>query len=199
MAGMTSLRAPSGRGPAGARPKQRSVAALIVLAARGAACTEGYPTDDAPSVNPGTLTSSELVQLANQIGDQTHLDRRWKYALSSECELVVSTSKRFNAEQSVVMPLRGSEISTRAEGSDSYEVLIQPSTEPQQELIALEGGKWADGLRMRSLLDFLRNGCLNPPDQVAWFQLPRAYPCTPPHFDNRASVRCHAKLESGFF
>jgi hypothetical protein len=136
------------------------VFALVVVAAFGVACSDGYPTQDAPQVNPVDMTLQELLQQLNQIGDQAHLDRRWQYALASGCELTVLTSKRFRGERKAVMPLTGAEISMRAEGPDSYEVLIQPSTEAKQELIALEGGTWADGLRMRSLLDFLRIRCI---------------------------------------
>lgn len=69
------------------------------------------------------------------------------------------TSKRFRGERKTVLLLAGAEVSTRAKAPDSYEVLIHPSAEPRQEVIALEGGSWPDGLRIRSLLEHLRRRC----------------------------------------
>ena len=135
------------------------VGSLILLAAFGTACTDGYPTKDVPLVRPETMSTTELLQQLDLVGEQAHLDRRWRYTLTPGCQLIVSTSKSFGSERKWEADLRGAEFSMRAEAADAFEVLIGGTVEPRREVIAFEGGTWTDGVRIRSLLDHLRQRC----------------------------------------
>lgn len=62
-----------------------AAAALSLLAL--AACSDGYPTDDVPLLDPVRMTQVQLLVALNELGDESHLGKRWRVALHDGCEL----------------------------------------------------------------------------------------------------------------
>ncbi|MNL51012.1 hypothetical protein D3C87_1740760 [compost metagenome] len=50
-------------------PVRWSVVLLPVLTFLGAACSDGYPTEDVPTISPAEMTRSELLEKMNSMGD----------------------------------------------------------------------------------------------------------------------------------
>jgi hypothetical protein len=147
----------------GKAPVRRSAVLLCLLAFLGAACSDGYPTEDVPATSPSEMTRSELLEKMNSLGDQPGLDRRWRYDLSPSCQLTVTATAGgiFGSSQSVVAPLEHADITMRFDDTDEkFDVRVVPAPAPSAlEVSVLEGGGWPVALQMKASLEHLRMHC----------------------------------------
>jgi len=144
-------------------PARWGVVLLFALAFLGAACSDGYPTEDVPAISPSEMTRSELLEKMNSLGDQPGLDRRWRYELSPPCQLTVTatTGGIFGSSQSVLAQLENADIKMRFDDTDEkFDVNVVPVSGPSAlELSVLEGGGWPVALQMKASLEHLRMHC----------------------------------------
>lgn len=133
------------------------------LAVLGVACTDGYPTKDAPTISPSDMTRSELLDKMNWLGDRPTLDRRWQYELSPSCQLTATTTtgRIFGSRRTLVAALDRAEIEMRFDDADEkFDVYVRAVGNPSVLGVAvLEGSVWAEAIQMKSALEHLRQQC----------------------------------------
>ena len=135
-----------------------SLAARLLLAAclLLSACSDGYPTEDVPQVDPASLSQAGLIQALNALGDEPQLDKRWQYELVQGCELHVKVRKGTPRERRLV--LEGATIEQRSQ-QGLHEVLLAEAGSESDAIVVLASPRWTDAVRMRSLLTHLELSC----------------------------------------
>jgi hypothetical protein len=133
-----------------------SVLCVLLLAA----CPDGYPTEDAPRTEPSRMTRAQLLAALNELGDEPHLGKRWRYTLHPACELEVSVRGDGGGRQRVT--LEGAEVSSRAADGVSEVLLVPANGSEAQAVTVLETPRWTDMVRARSLLTHLKVRCGEP-------------------------------------
>lgn len=137
---------------------QVMVAAVFALSF--AACTDGYPTEDVPQIDPARMTQVQLLAALNALGKEPHLGKRWRYALHANCELEVSVRDGDTNRRRIV--LEGALVTTRSVDGVS-EIRLEPKAGGEtQALTVLETRRWSDTVRARSLLTHLEVRCGSP-------------------------------------
>mgnify|MGYP000990969545 CR=1 FL=1 len=104
--------------PRAGRAVGRWAAALVLPALM--ACTDGYPTEDVPQIDPARMTQAQLLAALNDLGQEPHLGKRWRYRVDPGCELEVRT--RDNRRRLV---LEGAAVTQRSKDGLT-EVLLVP-------------------------------------------------------------------------
>lgn len=138
--------------------RRAGAAALCLLAL--AACSDGYPTEDVPQVEPARMTQTQLLAALNDLGQEPHLGKRWRYVLRTGCELEITVSDGERERQRVV--LEGAAIATRsADGVTEIRLVPQAGGEARA-VTALETRRWPDTVRARALLTQLELRCGKP-------------------------------------
>ena len=135
-----------------------AVSALCVLLL--SACSDGYPTEDVPQIEPSRMTQAQLLAALNELGEEPHLGRRWRYALHANCELEVSVRNGDADRRRVV--LDGAEVTTRSVDGVSQIRLLPETGGETQAVTVLETRRWLDTVMARSLLTHLGVRCGNP-------------------------------------
>lgn len=138
------------------------LAALLVLSLAG--CSDGYPTEDVPQIDPARMTQAQLLAALNALGKEPQLRQRWRYALHADCELEVSVRNGQKDRRRVV--LEGSEITTRSVEGVSEIRLVPEAGGEAQGVTVFETQRWSDTVRARSLLTHLEVRCGNPVPQT---------------------------------
>lgn len=144
---------------AAARKPPNGSAARLLLATclLLSACSDGYPTEDLPQVDPASLSQAGLVQALNALGNEPQLDKRWQYELVQGCELQVRVRKGTPPERRLV--LEGATIEQRSR-QGLHEVLLLPEAGRESDaIVVLASPRWTDAVRMRSLLTHLELSC----------------------------------------
>lgn len=124
------------------------------------ACSEGYPTEDAPRLDPASMTQAQLLVALNALGKEPQLGKRWRYALHDRCELEVSV--RNGEVNHHRVPLEGAEVTTRTADGITEVVLAPTLDSGLQAITVLETKRWSDTVRVRSLLTHLEVRCGRP-------------------------------------
>ena len=148
-----------------ARPSawhRATAAALCVLLS---ACLDGYPTEDAPRMDPGRMTREQLLVALNELGEEPHLDKRWRYALDARCELEVAVRNGATDRRRVV--LEGAEIDARSADGVTEILLVPQAGGEGQAVTVLETRQWFDTVRAQSLLTHLELRCGTPAPPAA--------------------------------
>lgn len=135
-------------------------ATAALLATLLGACSDGYPTEDVPQIDPARMNQAQLLSALNALGKEPHLGKRWRYALHDECELEVAVNKSDVDRRRVV--LEGAVVSTRSVDGVSEIRLVPKSGGETLAVTALETRRWSDTVRARSLLTHLEVRCGNP-------------------------------------
>lgn len=137
----------------------RTWTGALYLLALGA-CSDGYPTEDEPQIDPGRMTQVQLLTALNELGAEPHLGRRWRYALRDGCDLEITVRDGERQRHRVV--LEGVAITTRsADGMTEIRLVPKAGGEPRA-VTALETRRWSDTVRARALLTHLEGQCGKP-------------------------------------
>lgn len=132
-------------------------AASVLCVPLLAACPDGYPTEDAPRVEPSRMTQAQLLAALNELGAEPHLGTRWRYSLHPECELEVAV--RGDDEGRHRVTLEGAVVSARAVEGVSEILVVPANGSEMQAVTVLETQRWSDTVRARSLLTHLEARC----------------------------------------
>ena len=135
-------------------------ALLLASAAALAACADGYPVEDAQSLDETTMSTAQLLTTLNTVGNRPHLDASHRYALAAGCVLQVDRGTR-RAPARAQLPLAGADIEIRTvDGPDAWQVLVRPAPATGgAPALLLQGGKWVDAVQARSLVVQLQRRC----------------------------------------
>ena len=122
-----------------------------------AACSDGYPTEDAPMLDPARMTQAQLLAALNDLGEQSSLGKRWTFALHGNCELAVAV--RNGSKQHRRVPLEGARVDSRS-GDGVSDIRLAPNTGSDAHAVTvLQTRSWSDALSARSLLTHLAKRC----------------------------------------
>jgi hypothetical protein len=135
----------------------RHLAPLAGVVCVLAACTDGYPTEDAPHMDPAQMTQAQLLQAMNQLGSEKHLGARWRYALADGCRLDIQV--RNGAPEARSVPLEGAEIEVDTEDKVFHIFVLPAGGADAAPVPALQSRQWVDSVRMQSLLAYLERSC----------------------------------------
>jgi hypothetical protein len=128
-------------------------AAVLALAA----CSDGYPTEDAVPLDPAQMTRTELLAALNSLGDEPHLGKRWRFALRPDCELEVSVRNGDQERRRVA--LEGADLVTRSVDGVSEIRLLPRAGGEARAVTVFEPRGWSDIVRARALLTNLEQRC----------------------------------------
>jgi hypothetical protein len=142
-----------------ALPLRAAMATLVVVVSL-TACSDGYPTEDVPQVDPTSMTQAQLLDALNALGKEPQLGKRWRYVMHTGCELEVSVRDGGTDRSRVV--LEGAAISTRSVDGVSEIRLVPKAGGETEAVTALETRRWSDTVRARSLLTHLEMRCGSP-------------------------------------
>jgi len=131
--------------------------ALVALVA----CSDGYPTEDVPQIDPARMTQAQLLAALNELGAEPHLGKRWRYALRDGCELEIAVRDGERQRHRVV--LEGAAIASRSAAGMTEILLLPQAGGEAQAVTALETRRWSDTVRARTLLTHLEVRCGQPP------------------------------------
>eukprot|EP01136_Pigoraptor_vietnamica_P009137 Opistho-1_new@3025 len=67
---------------------------LVLLPLWLAACSEGYPAEDAPLLSPFDMGNPQRLSALNEIGARAHPDRHWSFALDAPCQLQMTHKRK---------------------------------------------------------------------------------------------------------
>lgn len=152
----------------GALALARATGAVLALGLL-AACSDGYPTEDAPQMAPSAMSSQQLLQALNDLGAEPHLDRRWRYGLAPGCLLEVRVHGERSRQQVLLAGAR-IESGTR-EGQIGVRVVPESDDGEEAEaegITVLQTRRWTDSVRARSLLTQLELRCSEAPGLSVW-------------------------------
>jgi hypothetical protein len=147
-------------GPLGWLSQASRTASAALCALVLVACSDGYPTDDVPQVDPARMTQAQLLAALNAMGKEPHLGKRWRYVMHAGCELEISVRDGDASRHRVV--LEGATITTRSVEGISEIRLVPKAGGEAQAVTALETRRWSDTVRARALLTHLEVRCGRP-------------------------------------
>ena len=133
-------------------------ASALATAVALVACTDGYPTSDAPRspIGPESLLAS-LNALSVDTDDET----RWRYESPEPCLLQVTSLAADGQTSATVVRLSGHWVHLRADpASKGFAVLLDPLAEPDApELRVFSAGAWRAASAASSLIPRLIAAC----------------------------------------
>lgn len=138
------------------------VGACVLAGMMQLACADGYPNDEDGLMLSYGMTLAESVEAMNQIGQSRSLERRWRYALRTDCVLVVGAGQPLTKHKGIALPLADT-TSAMAKGEDglNYRVSLRTAANgPAEGVVVLEHASWSDATQMRWLLDHVRAHCV---------------------------------------
>ena len=144
----------------GMPPRWRLVfAALMVMV--GAACMDGYPTHDVPTMDPLDMTQHQRLAQMNLLGGDAHLDRRWSYALLPGCVLRIDFDGKAGPRPPVDIHLLDASVKVATnKADDTFDVEVQqPPPSAPSEVTVFEAQKWIHAVRMSRTLLGIEKGC----------------------------------------
>jgi hypothetical protein len=136
------------------------VSGMMVLSLALAGCADGYPTEDAPKIDPATMSQAELLVALNTLGKAPHLGKRWRYALHDRCELEISVRDGRVSRNRV--ELEDAVVSTRSVDGVSEVRLVPKAGGETPAVTVLESRRWSDTVLATSLLAQLEKRCCVP-------------------------------------
>ena len=127
----------------------------------GAACMDGYPTQDALIVNPFNMTQTQRLQAMNSIGDDAHAQRSWSYALLPGCVLQIDIDGELGPRPALEVALLGSVIQiARNQVDNTFNVAVsEPGDSHPVAASVLESQDWGLASQTQLLLRVLQRGC----------------------------------------
>ena len=127
----------------------------------GAACMEGYPTQDIPAADPLDMTQDQRLAQMNALGGEAHPDRRWSYDLLPGCILRIDFDGKAGPRPVIDIPLLGAAVRVATDKADNtFDVEVSPTTTASPaEVTVFEAQKWAHAMGMSRLLRVVEKGC----------------------------------------
>ena len=131
-----------------------------------AACTRGYPEEDAPRVSPFDMSNDERLAALNELARQAHPERKWSYSLEGNCELSVEYRRKGNrATHTTSKLVRAMDADLAFDKQDgTYDVVLRASSHRDAEAIAtvMESKEWTDASQASLYLTLLIRDCDRP-------------------------------------
>ena len=143
-------------------PLQQWRLAFAMLAVTvGAACTDGYPTKDAPAIDPLDMTQHQRLAQMNALGSDAHPDRTWSYDLLPGCVLRIDFDGKAGPRAAMDIPLLGASVKVATDkADDTFDVEVKPiNPAAQGEITVLEAQAWAHAIGMSRILRVVEKGC----------------------------------------
>ncbi|MDO9279864.1 MAG: hypothetical protein Q7U05_15025 [Polaromonas sp.] len=127
----------------------------------GAACTDGYPTEDALILSPFNMTQTQRLVAMNAIGDDAHAQRSWNYTLLPGCVLRIDVDGEQGSHPAFKVALIGSVIEIEKDRTDNtFNVAVAKQGDNTQAAASvLESDNWVLASRAHLLLRVLQRGC----------------------------------------
>ena len=146
--------------------KQWVVACLAIVFFSG--CMDTYPTEDEVSILPGEMTQAEQLQAMNQLGQEAHPERTWRYRAMPDCHLQWTAQCGDAGTETAQMPLWGAAIDLRRDKIDQvYGVQVRPAgASSLEELTVMRSKDWVQAIEISHLVRWFQIGC-NAGDAVA--------------------------------
>jgi hypothetical protein len=142
-------------------PKTVGRSGAAVLAALAlTACLDGYPTEDVPQIDPAAMTSSQLLEALNELGQDAQAGKRWRYALNEGCQLDIAV--RAEEDERHRVALHRMAIETQSADGKTEVLLVPRAGDESGAVTALETRQWTDTIRARSLFTQLQSRCSAP-------------------------------------
>lgn len=143
-----------------ALPHWRPVVAALAVAF-GAACGDGYPTQDVPAGNLLEVTQQQRLAEMNALGSEAHRDRSWSYALLPGCVLRIDFDGPAGPRDAMDIPLLGATVKVATDkADDTFDVEVKPiSATTPGEITVLEAQKWSQAIGMSRILRTVEKGC----------------------------------------
>jgi len=131
----------------------------VVLVAAGTACSDGYPTQPQAPAGSHTLSQHERLAAMNRLGKDGHPDHRWRYGLSSACELHVTLSGARRASHQV--RLDGAVVGQSSDRElATFLITVAPANTPAAPVQVFETPRWTDSVEMFSHLRLQQRDCV---------------------------------------
>ncbi len=143
------------------QPQAKRIIFACCALLMGTACTDGYPTDDAPILNPFKMTQKQRLVAMNKIGDDADLERSWRYELLPGCVLRIDVDGELRPSPAVDIALLGAAIQIARDRVDNtFSVAVAESGNSTQVLApVLESQSRAMASRTQLLLRVIQRGC----------------------------------------
>ncbi|WP_295989046.1 hypothetical protein [uncultured Variovorax sp.] len=140
-----------------ARRLRRRIAAGLAIAAMAGACTDGYPTKDAPAA--GDMSAAEHVHALNAMLQHEARTLDARMALATPCILRLATAAQGARESTASLRLDTLHVAFSAE--ERYRVSVAPAAgvpaAPHHRFV-VDG--WQDAVAFRSHLQQLQMACV---------------------------------------
>lgn len=134
------------------------IAFAAAAMALGAACLDGYPTQDAPLSDPFEMTQTQRLAHMNVLGSQAHPERRWSYGLMPGCVLRIDVDGPNGPRPPLAIPLLGAAVQVAADKADgTFDVDVARGLAPAASV--LEAADWGQAGWMQLLLRVVQKGC----------------------------------------
>jgi hypothetical protein len=131
--------------------------AALTAALTLAACSDGYPTEDVPQIDPAVMTLPQLLDALDELGQDAQPGTRWRYTLREGCKLDISVRDEERQRHRVAM--HRVVIETRSADGTTEILLVPHGGDASGAITALETRRWPDTIRARSLFTRLEARC----------------------------------------
>jgi hypothetical protein len=151
----------------GALRRWRLAFALVAVAA-GAACMDGYPTQDVPLADPFEMTQAQRLAHMNALGEVAHPERRWSYGLQPGCVLRIDVDGEQGPRPPLEIPLLGAAVhvaADKADGTFDVDVAAVLAGQIVRPASVLEAADWAQAGWMQLLLRVVQKTCATEPKE----------------------------------
>ncbi len=131
----------------------------VMLLTAATACSDGYSTQPKAPAGSHTLSQDERLVAMNQIGKDALADHRWRYGLSSACELHVTLSGARRASHQV--RLDGALVGQSSDPElGTFLITVAPANPPATPVQVFETPRWTDSVEMFSHLRLQQRDCI---------------------------------------
>ncbi len=145
-------------------PHRRALWLLPFIIALGAACTEGYPTQDVEPVDSLRLSNPQRLEIMNQLGHEAYLMQNWRYQLDVSCTLTIRVEEKNEPTHVLRYALPGAIVQLKSSPTDeAHDVqLSYPGRVNTEAMTLLKSDHWVEAVQMTALVKLLQRDCKAP-------------------------------------
>lgn len=130
---------------------------VCLAAALAIACSDGYPTEDAParwSTYPPP--PEEVMAVMNELGRQAEAAPRWTYRFTEPCTLTIVRDREVQS-----VDLRGHWVHTKSGAGDTPHAVVLEPLQPgsRAELTLFASTRWRNVLEAAAAIKQLSGSC----------------------------------------